>query len=150
MRVTLTSPFPAESLPDLFRWLATSTIAKSGEFPSDLGAFEKLAKDGMAGVKSWAVHHEGKLIGAVIFEPVGLMGGRAYVASSRSVWGSGLMDEAAKAGIAQVFEEDQRVTYIYGMVTAQNAPAVAFNLRIGMTLKTSFRRTRSTGENWLT
>jgi RimJ/RimL family protein N-acetyltransferase len=135
MRVTLTSPFPSESLPDLFRWLAHSTISKSGAFPSDLEAFEKISKQGMENVKNWAVHHEGKLIGAVIFEPLGLMGGRAYVASSRSVWGTGLMDEAALEGIRLVFDSDPRISYIFSMVIANNAPALSFNRRIGLRLK---------------
>lgn len=135
MRVTLTSPFPTDALPDLFRWLSTSTIAKGETFPPDMAAFQGMANDGLSTVKSWTVHHEGQLIGAVMFEPVGLMGGRSYVVSSRSVWGSGLMDEAAALGITRVFEENQQVQYIFGMVVGNNAPAIAFNLRIGMKLK---------------
>ena len=135
--VRLVEPFPPEAIADLYRWLRASTISKADGFPSEAEEFSGLLSRALPGLRSWAVYDksDGALIGNVMFEPVGLMGGRSYIASARRAWGTGLMDEAARRVRQWIFTDDQRIGYIFGMVLANNAPARAFNERIGMTLK---------------
>jgi RimJ/RimL family protein N-acetyltransferase len=87
-------------------------------------------------IRSWAVldKTDGALIGVVMFEPVGAMGGKSYVAARRRSWGKGLLEEAAHLGIREVFRNPE-IGYIFGFVAGNNAPARAFNERIGMRLK---------------
>jgi RimJ/RimL family protein N-acetyltransferase len=135
--VILEEPFPRERLDEFHHWLGVSVICRTDEFPQKSNEFAVAMEKALPGMRSWAVFNksERSLIGIVMFEPFGLMSGKSYVASGRRAWGTGMMEEAAKIGISQVFTDSPQVGYILGLVTANNFPAKAFNQRIGMTLK---------------
>ncbi len=134
-RFSLIEPFPTDRLSDLFHWLNTSMIARSGQFPDSDGFAEKIGD--LSGMRSWGVvdSSDEALIGAAILEPVGTMGARSYVASARRAWGKGIMEEAVTECISRSFAQDRNLAWIAGMVVANNMPARHFNERIGMRLK---------------
>jgi RimJ/RimL family protein N-acetyltransferase len=136
LRVRLVEPFPEDRLPDLFHWLKVSMLSRTSGFPVDPDSTESL-KEALAPIRTWAVFDksDNALIGAVMFEPVGTMGGTSYVVAVRRAWGTGLMDEAAKLGIRKVFTDQPELEYIFGFVLANNAPARAFDERVGFRLK---------------
>lgn len=134
--ITLTEPFPPSRLADFHHWLASyPLIARAAEFPGDLADFERRIRE-CRNLRTWAVwDRTDDLMGILITEPVGVMGARCYVASSRKAWGKGLLDEGARLAIGQSFEAAPGLAWICGIVAAKNAPANSFNQRVGMNLK---------------
>jgi hypothetical protein len=77
--MTISEPFPLESIPDLYQWLASvPAIARAPEFPADWPTFEAQMRERLAASRSWAVYSDdGSLAGAVILEPWGTKAGQA-------------------------------------------------------------------------
>ena len=137
-RVDLVEPFPADRLAEMHGWLqSTRAIVSAPNFPAEPDAFEVKMRALLPRIRSWAVYDrtDGLLVGVVMFEPVGVMARRVYVASRRRIWGKGLMDEAVRLAMADAFTEDPELGYLFSMVAANNAPSVAFNKRVGGRLK---------------
>ncbi|HLG97144.1 MAG TPA: GNAT family protein [Bryobacteraceae bacterium] len=135
--IRLVEPFPMTAWKDLHHWLNASVIAATDQFPRDEREFHVKIGESLETARSWAVIDQdcGKISGALIFEPIGRMGARTYVASSRAIWGTGLMDEAARVALHKVFTENPELGYVLGMVTSNNYPARAFNERLGFRVK---------------
>jgi RimJ/RimL family protein N-acetyltransferase len=137
--VALYEPFPVlTSWASLYEWLhGCDTICESPAFPKDREEFRSIIAEGLRGMRSWGVYRidTDALIGTLIFEPLGTMGGKTYVASRRAAWGRGYMDEAGRLAIDEVFTRDPNLSYILGMVVANNAPARSYNERLGLRLK---------------
>lgn len=133
--ITLESPFPADQADVLYGWLAASGTVSSAEcFPSTPETAAKMLADPR--VRTWAVRtSDGGLVGAVMFEPLGTMGGRSYAVADRSIWGLELIDDAARLGIEECFATCPDLDWILGNVVETNWPARHLNERIGMKLK---------------
>jgi RimJ/RimL family protein N-acetyltransferase len=134
--IELVEPFPLDRTAEFHHWLGVSTISKTDEFPQCEKDFSAAMEKALPGLRTWGVldQTDGKLIGIVIYEPFGRMGGRTYVASARRAWGRGLMEDAARLVTNELFANPQ-TGYLFGFVTSNNAPARAFNERVGMRLK---------------
>ena len=137
--MTISEPFPLESIPDLYQWLASvPAIARAPEFPADWPTFEAQMRERLGASRSWAVRSDdGSLAGAIIMEDCGTMALQAYVVSARWAWGKGYLDEAARQVMAIILGQEG-YAYIIGLVKATNYPARAFNKRVGMRLKNWF------------
>jgi RimJ/RimL family protein N-acetyltransferase len=134
-KVNLVSPFPEANICDMHRWMRTAMIAQTDDCPQDPAEFEARTREVLAGLQSWGVidKTDGAVIGVVLIEPVGMLGAKSYIASARRAWGKGLMDEAARMVMKEVFGSG--ATHIQGWVLENNAPSKAFSKRIGMRLK---------------
>jgi len=90
-------------------------------------------------VMSWGVvdknnltnyRHPAPLVGFISFEFNGPYNGYFHVASPRSAWGKGLIDEAARAVIKQAFT-DSEILRASAVILDNNRPAKSLCYRLG-------------------
>ena len=76
--------------------------------------------------------HEAPIIGFVMFEPMPPCSLYAHIASSRRAWGTGLMEEAAKLAIDEVFKTEPGALRVSAAIPAFNKRAIEFAKKVGM------------------
>lgn len=75
--------------------------------------------------------HEAPLVGFIAYNKTTPYNGVFHVASSRTCWGKGLMDEAGKELLKMVFEEDPTLLRCSAVILDKNKPARAYAQRLG-------------------
>jgi RimJ/RimL family protein N-acetyltransferase len=78
-----------------------------------------------------SIKHEAPIIGMITFEPATIYNGYFHVTSRRKAWGSGLMDEAGKVAIQDIFENIPSLTRVSAAVLNNNSPAKGIAKRLG-------------------
>lgn len=149
-KTDLISPFPVQEIPRLRKWmycyksliLDDSIATSEDELLEFLHQFVQRPN-----VISWGVidrdnvtgyRHEAPLIGYVSFEQFSPFNGYLHIASARSAWGKGLMDDAAAEVIKLLFENSPYLLRLSCAILAKNGPAKALAYRMGFKKEGSF------------
>jgi RimJ/RimL family protein N-acetyltransferase len=142
-QVDLISPFPVSEAHRLRGWLYCyksliiddQTSGTEDELESYLSTI--LASPTMI---SWGIidkfnqvnsKHEAPLVGFIGYEPMGAFNGYFHVASNRSCWGKGFVDEAGRAAISAIFSTYPSVLRVSAAMLDRNKPAKALAHRLG-------------------
>ena len=140
--VDLIEPFPVAQVKRLRGWLyCYKTLMLSdadAQTPEEfLAVLEKQIQN--PNVRSWGVidknhqinnHHEAPLVGFLAFERSSLYTGYVHVASSRSAWGTGFIDEACRTAINEVFNTEPELLRMSAAILVKNSPAKALIRRL--------------------
>jgi len=149
--VDLISPFPEHEVPRLRKWMYCykSLIIDDSRAGTE-EQFEKYLHESILSpamktfgiidknniTQSW---HEAPLIGFVSLERTSPYNAYFHVASSRSCWGKGLMDEAGMAVLKLVFEsDDPTLQRVSAAILDKNSPAKGLAYRCGMVKEGKF------------
>lgn len=143
--VDLIEPFPITEAKRVFKWLrAYKNIIESDLSPKTPEEFEEYFKTILPHIRSFGVidknsalgfRHEAPLIGMVVFEPATVWNCYLHIASNRRAWGTGFMDEAVRAGIAEVFASTPNLLRVSAYVLAKNGPVKGMARRLGFTFE---------------
>jgi RimJ/RimL family protein N-acetyltransferase len=139
--VDLISPFPSHEIPRLRRWLycyKSLILDDSIATEEDLETYLVRAMNVPNGT-TWGLidkfnktnaKHEAPLVGFVGFELTTPYNGYIHLASSRSCWGNGFIDEAVKKVITLVFDTIPVLRVSCALID-RNKPAKALLYRLG-------------------
>ncbi len=140
-RTDLVTPFPENQLRRLFNWMhsfKTSVFADgSPQTPEEFIPYMKfvLERSVTYGVidkhNELGLNHEAPMVGYVAFDPTPI-NAYAHVASTRRCFGTGLIDEAAKLAVTDMFALLPSLLRISATIIPWNRPARALAERIGM------------------
>ena len=149
--IDLISPFPEGEVPRLRKWMycyksliiddsRAGTEEEFGRYLHDsvvsptMKTFGIIDKNNIT--NSW---HEAPLIGFVAVERTTPYNAYLHVASSRSCWGKGLMDEAGMAVLKLVFEaDDPSLLRVSAAILDKNNAAKGLAYRCGMVKEGKF------------
>jgi RimJ/RimL family protein N-acetyltransferase len=106
VKIEVTSPFPFEALPRVWRWIETFREKVSDDFsPRDLKSFLESMARRWDRQKTWAVRAGDELGGLVIFERRTEWLGTARYVFKPDFQGKGLAVKACRAAVAQMLAE---------------------------------------------
>ena len=106
MDVAVTSPFPFEALPRIWRWIETFKHKVSDDFgPQTLQDFVSFAAAKWDQQKTWAVYVDGELGGLITFERLSPWLGTAHWIFKPDFQGKGIAVRASRVAIAEMFAE---------------------------------------------
>jgi len=139
--VDLISPFPVNQVPRLWSWLHSfKTTNFADGSPQSSEDFVPWMTAQLLGLLSYGVidknnilnmKHEAPMIGFISVQPAGPQAAYAHVASTRRAHGKGLMDEAAKIAIKDVFDQVPTLLRIGATIVPWNKSARSFTERAG-------------------
>lgn len=139
--VDLLEPFPASQLERLFGWLhCYKTFIETDLSPKTAAAYVEMFTNLPADVRTFGVVDkrqqvdakvDAALIGMLAFEPASPYNGYMHVASRRKAWGTGLIEEASKLVITELFTSNEQLCRLSAMVFDKNAPAKSLLVRMG-------------------
>lgn len=145
--VDLLKPFPLMEVPRLIGWLhCYKTIIHSDDSPQT----EQELKDYFTtwlqqpNVVSWGIidknrklniRHEAPLVGFGGFAYSTLRDGYFHCATTRRAWGTGMIDEAGRLAIRDLFTTDPRLTRVSTIVINNNYPARSLAHRLGFVIE---------------
>lgn len=140
--VDLISPFPSQEIKRAFGWNhCYRTIIETDDSPQTIEEFTPHLQQLIQMCPSWGivdknhltnVKHEAPLVGIVVFEPSNARHGYVHVASARRAWKSGLVDEAMKVVIGQLFDQIPTLLRVGACMSERNYPAKALCRRLNM------------------
>ena len=143
--VDLISPFPESAIPRLRKWMyCYKSLIIDDSRGADEETFGRYLHDSVLSptMKTFGVidkfnvteyRHEAPLVGFVSVERVSPYNAYLHVASSRSCWGEGLMDEAGIAVLKLVFEaDDPDLQRVSAAILDKNNAAKALAYRCGL------------------
>jgi len=127
--VDIIEPFPEGQYSRLWRWtkmtkMITALDGNTSPFCRSFGVIDKNNELGL--------RHEAPIIGFIMFEPMPPCSLYAHIASSRRAWGTGLMEEAAKLAIDEVFKTEPGALRVSAAIPAFNKRAIEFAKKVGM------------------
>jgi len=141
-RVDLVEPFPTNQLGRLWGWAkAMKSIAVLDGSPQTEEEFIEYMNSALPYIRSFGVidkyneinaKHEAPMVGFIMLQPNAPCSMYFHVASSRRVWGSGLLNEAALLSFNNVFETEPGLQRISAFAPATNKAARGFYKNIGM------------------
>jgi len=105
-RIELTSPFPFESLPRVWRWIEPFRAKVADDFaPQNLGDFVNYMAEKWNRQRTWAVYGEGELGGLITFEPLSPWVGTAHVILKPDFQGRGIAVKACRQAVEAMFQQ---------------------------------------------
>jgi len=145
--VDLISPFPAGEVGRMYGWMhCYRTVTEDDDSPQTLEEFCRYTHQLMTVCPSWGIvdkwkitntRHEAPLVGVLMFEPNvhpwngQIRGGQLHVATARKAWKTGLVDEAAKQVIGELFKELPGLLRLNAVILEKNYPAKGLARRVG-------------------
>lgn len=139
--VDLIDPFPKKEVHRVYGWMhCYRTMTESDITPKGPDEFDRYFNALLDVVVSYGVidkqnltnsRHEAPLIGLITFEPHTIWNGFVHVASSRKAWGKGLMDEAGKLVLKDLFTNLETLQRLSAWIFKNNIPAQHYVIRAG-------------------
>lgn len=141
--IDLIEPFPPSQIKRLRGWMyCYKTLVVSDADAQTPEEFLEVIESRLhlPQVRSWGVidklnqinhKHEAPLIGFLAAERVSPYNLYMHVASSRSCWGKGFIDEAARALFSHLFTTEPDLLRLSASIIAKNSPAKALAHRLG-------------------
>ena len=106
MNIELTTPFPFESLPRVWRWIEPFRAKVADDFsPRDEHQFIAHMVEKWEGQKTWAIYRDSELGGLITFEKLSPWLGTAHLLLKPDFQGKGISLPVCKQAIAAMFEE---------------------------------------------
>jgi RimJ/RimL family protein N-acetyltransferase len=106
MTIDVTSPFPFEALPRVWKWIEPFRSKVSDDFaPQSLTAFIQYMSLKWERQKTWAVYGDGELGGLIVFERINPWLGTASIVLKPDFQGQGIAVKACRIAVAQMFEQ---------------------------------------------
>lgn len=137
----LIEPFPLSEIERVWGWnMSRSSLTRSDDGPQNREEFVAWAKVMFPFWRTFAIidklnqiyqKHEAPLLGVIGFEPAGPRNGYLHVATSYKAWGSGFVDEAGKAVLAELFRSQPSLLRVSAWLFDCNFPAKALARRVG-------------------
>jgi RimJ/RimL family protein N-acetyltransferase len=139
--VDLISPFPTNQLSRVVEWMhCYKTLMLTDDGPQTDEEILQFLQASLQNVVSYGVidklnslstRHQAPIIGMITFEPATQYNGYFHVTSRRKAWGSGLIDEAGRTAIKDVFDHLPALSRVSAAVLASNSPARGIARRLG-------------------
>lgn len=145
--VDMVTPFPISEVPRLVGWLhCYKTIIHSDDSPQTEEGLREFFKNWLQlpAVRSWGIidknqklniRHEAPLIGFGAFGYNTIRDGYFHCATTRKAWGTGMIDEAARMAIEDLFTTDPKLLRVSTIVINNNYPARALAKRVGFIME---------------
>ena len=112
MNIVVTSPFPFEALPRIWRWCTGFWGKLSDDFsPRNQQEFVAFAMKKWEQQKTWAVYADGELGGLIVFERANAWLGTAHWIFKPEFQGKGMAVIASRIAIAEMFTEVQKLAF---------------------------------------
>lgn len=106
MRIEVTSPFPFEAIPRVWRWIESFKEKVGDDFaPQDLESFLACMRDKFSREKTWAVSADGELGGLIEFERLSPWLGTAHLLLKRELQGKGIAVKACRVAVGEMFDQ---------------------------------------------
>lgn len=106
MNIDVTSPFPFEALPRVWKWIEPFRSKVSDDFaPQSLPSFIEYMSLKWERQKTWAVYGDGELGGLIVFEQLNPWLGTASIVLKPDFQGQGIAVKACRIAVAEMFEQ---------------------------------------------
>ena len=106
MQISVVTPFPFESIPRIWAWIAPFKEKVSDDFgPATLSEFVTHMAASWERQKTWAIYGDGELGGLITFERVSPWLGSAHMVLKPDLQGKGIGVKALRETFRQMFEE---------------------------------------------
>ena len=145
--VDIIEPFPVKELPAVAGWMhCYKTIIQTDDGPQTDAEMIQVLAAHVAQHKTWGIIDkanltkstkvEAPIVGIVMFDKTGINNGYIHVASNRRAWGNklsnpGLIEQAGKLIVKDLFEKDPNLSRISISVESHNKAAINLAKRLG-------------------
>jgi RimJ/RimL family protein N-acetyltransferase len=145
--VDLINPFPLKEVKRTYGWNhCYRTLTETDDTPNTQEHFLSFMEGVLQVCPSWGIidknhltslKHEAPIVGIIIFEPCVVPGttvirnGYFHVATARKAWRTGLVDEAGRLALREVFSEIPTLLRVSGYMLEANFPARSLCKRLG-------------------
>lgn len=147
--VDLINPFPIGEVKRTYGWNhCYRSLVETDDTPNTQEHFLQFMTQTLQNCPSWGIvdknhitniKHEAPLVGVIIFEPIVVpatnvvRNGYFHVATARKAWRTGLVDEAGRLAIQEIFQEIPTLLRVSGYMVEKNFPARSLCKRLGFT-----------------